>query len=394
MTDGDELRDAARAGFERCFGDQPDGLWSAPGRVNLIGDHTDYNDGFVLPFAIDRRTIAALRVRDDGVVRAASEFDETIVQSEVTALGPGRIDGWATYPLGVAWALGAQAIGDGGADLAAVPGFDVYFASNVPVGAGLSSSAALECAMAVALNEVWSLGLERETLVTVGHIAENEVVGAPTGILDQSASLLAHADSALFIDCRSRATEVIALNFAAADLEVLVIDSGVEHAHADGGYAQRRASCEAGAAALGVASLREVRVTDLPRAREVLDPETFRRVRHVVTEDQRVLDTVRTLREQGPTAIGDLLDASHRSLRDDFENSVPELDLAVEIAQNYGAIGARMTGGGFGGSAIALVPAHLVSHVRSALDAAFAEHGYAAPEMFLVRAAEGAKREE
>jgi galactokinase len=394
MSDADELRDAARAGFERHFGDRPDGIWSAPGRVNLIGDHTDYNDGFVLPFAIDRRTVAALRLRGDGRVRAASAFDDAVVDADVAELGPGRVEGWAAYPLGVAWALGEQAIGEGGADLAAVPGFDVYFASDVPIGAGLSSSAAIECAMAVALNDVWRLELSREALVTVGHIAENDVVGAPTGILDQSASLLARADSALFIDCRSRASEVIPLNFAAEGLEVLVIDSGVEHAHADGGYASRRASCEAGAAALGVRSLRDVSVADLPRARETLDPETFRRVRHVVTEDQRVLDTVRILREQGPTAIGDLLDASHRSMRDDFENSVPELDLAVEIAQNYGAIGARMTGGGFGGSAIALVPAHLVSHVRSAVDAAFAEHGYTSPEMFLVSASDGAMREE
>jgi galactokinase len=382
-------RENARSGFQERFGGAPHGLWFAPGRVNLIGEHTDYNDGFVLPFAIDRRAVVALSPREDRRVRVASSFTDEVVETELSEIGPGSVSGWSAYPLGIAWALGQV-----GADLGAVPGFDLYIDSDVPVGAGLSSSAALECAVAVALDDVWRLDLNRQTLVKVGHIAENEVVGAPTGILDQSASLLGRADSAIFLDCRSLETAVIPLGLEAAELEVLVIDTKVQHAHADGGYAARRASCEAGAAQLGVASLREVTVEDLPRARDMLDGETFRRVRHVVTENQRVLDTVRLLREQGPAAIGDLLDASHRSLRNDFEVSVPELDLAVEISQNYGALGARMTGGGFGGSAIALVPRHLVSQVQVAVDGAFAEHGYAQPDMFVVHAADGAGREE
>jgi galactokinase len=386
MTD---LVAVARARFTELFGHAPQGVWSAPGRVNLIGEHTDYNDGFVFPFAIDRRTVGALALREDRVVRIASSFADRVVQTSLAELGPGAERGWQNYPLGVAWALGQL-----GADLDAVPGFDLYLDSSVPVGAGLSSSAAIESATAVALNDVWRLDLDRKALVRAGHIAENEVVGAPTGILDQSASLLGRADSGIFIDCRSFETDVIPLGFDEAGLEVLVMDTKVEHEHAAGGYAARRASCEAGARALGVESLRDVTIADLPRARDILDGETFRRVRHVVTENQRVLDTVRTLREQGPRAIGDLMDASHRSLRDDFEVSVPQLDLAVEISQNYGAIGARMTGGGFGGSAIALVPHELVSQVEASVDAAFAEHGYAQPDLFAVVPSAGAYRDE
>jgi galactokinase len=219
------------------------------------------------------------------------------------------------------------------------------------------------------------------------------MVGAPTGIMDQSASLLGREDSAVFLDCRSLESEVIDLGFAAAGLELLIIDTGVAHDHATGGYAERRASCEAGARLMGVSALRDLSVDDLPRAQELLNDETFRRVRHVVTENQRVLDTVRTLRESGPRAIGALLDASHVSMRDDFEISVPELNLAVETAQANGAIGARMTGGGFGGAAIALVDRDQISHLLAALDGAFAESGYEQPTMFTVTASEGARRE-
>ncbi|MET0303159.1 MAG: galactokinase, partial [Microbacteriaceae bacterium] len=331
------MRDDVAAAFEDWAGHAPDGIWSAPGRVNLIGEHTDYNDGFVLPFAIDRRTVVALGTREDAVIRVASTFADEVAEIPLVELSPEAVSGWAAYPLGVAWALGRH-----GADLAAVPGVDLFIDSAVPVGAGLSSSAAIESAVASALNEVWQLGLDRETLAQVGRLAENEAVGAPTGIMDQSASLLGRADAAVFLDCRSLETQVVELGFEQAGLALAVIDSGVKHAHATGGYAERRASCEKGAAALGVESLRDVTVDDLDRAREVLDDETFRRVRHVVTENQRVLDTVAALREEGPTAIGALLDASHRSMRDDFEISVPELDLAVETAHEVGAIGARM----------------------------------------------------
>lgn len=385
MTD---IRDDVAEAFAEVHGHAPLGLWSAPGRANLIGEHTDYNEGFVLPFAINRRTVVGLGARDDGLIRIGSGFADELAEIPLAELAPDRLAGWSAYPLGVAWALGQF-----GADLDAVPGVDLYVESTVPVGAGLSSSAALLCAVAVALNEVWQLGLDRTTLARVGQLAENKAVGAPTGIMDESASLLGRRDAAVFLDCRSLESQVVDLGFAEAGLELLVMDTGVSHSHATGGYAARRASCERGAAALGAVSLRDVTVDDLPRAQALLDDETFRRVRHVVTENQRVLDTVAALRSDGPLAIGPLLDASHVSMRDDFEISVPELDLAVEVAQANGAIGARMTGGGFGGAAIALVPSDAVSRIQVALDGAFAEHGFMQPTAFTVEASDGAGRD-
>jgi galactokinase len=384
-----DLRDDVRSLFTQITGRAPDGLWSAPGRVNLIGEHTDYNEGFVLPFAIDRRTIVAAGARADAVIRVASTFSDDVVEIALGDLDAARGQaGWADYPLGVAWALGRSA-----ADLAAVPGVDLVIDSNVPVGAGLSSSAAIECAVALALDDLWRLGLARPALARVGQLAENEFVGAPTGIMDQSASLLGEADAAVFLDCRTLASEVVPLGFAAAGLTLLVMDTGVSHSHATGGYGERRASCEAGAAALGVASLRDLTIDDLPRARAELDDVTFRRVRHVVTENQRVLDVVATLRSEGASGIGALLDASHTSMRDDFEISVPELDLAVETAREHGALGSRMTGGGFGGAAIALAPLDAVSRIQVAVDGAFAEHGFTAPEVYPVRPSAGAARD-
>jgi galactokinase len=385
----EDLRDIVRREFETAYGQAPAGVWSSPGRANLIGEHTDYNDGFVLPFGIDRRTFAAVSLRDDARIRVGSTFSDEIAEIALAELAPDAVSGWSAYPLGVVWALGQL----GHADLEAVPGVDIMLESDVPVGAGLSSSAAIEGAVAFALAELWRLDLDRVELARVGRKAENDFVGAPTGIMDQMASLLGRDDAAVFIDCRTQEARAIDLKLAENDLTILVIDTQVEHQHASGGYRERRASCEAGATALGVASLRDVTLADLERAREVLDDVTFRRVRHVVTENQRVLDTVATLADEGPRAIGELLDASHRSMRDDFEISVPELDLAVETAQAAGAIGARMTGGGFGGSAIALVSRGLVSQLQVAVDGAFAEHGYAQPVTFTVTPSEGARRE-
>ncbi len=382
------VNERAVAGFELRFGRVPAGVWSAPGRVNLIGEHTDYNSGFVLPFAIDRRTVVALRPCEGRLISVASSFSDDIVTLRVDDLTPDNLAGWSAYPLGVAWALGQF-----GADLARMTGFDVYIESDVPIGAGLSSSAAIESAIALALNDVWDLNLDRATLAQVGQLAENRAVGAPTGIMDQSAALLGQIDSAVFLDCRSLHSEVIPLGFEAAGLDLLIIDTKVAHAHAGGGYAARRTSCESGAALMGVGSLRDLDLHDLDRAADTLDEETFRRVRHIVTENERVLDTVQTLRLRGPAAIGALLDASHASMRDDFEISVPELDLAVAIARSAGAIGARMTGGGFGGAAIALTPRSTLPAVKAAVLAAFADAGFAVPDLFVVHAAEGARRE-
>jgi galactokinase len=383
-----DLREDARAGFAEVFGIAPDGLWSAPGRVNLVGEHTDYNEGFVLPLAIDRRTVAALALREDRRMRVASAFEGELVELDLADLGPESLSGWSAYPFGVAWALGRF-----GADLAAVPGFDLYLDSDVPVGSGLSSSAALECSVALALDDVWRLGLDRGDLAQAGRIAENTAVGAPTGIMDQTASLVGVEGSAVFLDCRTLESHPVALGLEAADLELVVIDTPTRHDLADGGYAERRASCELAARTLGLTSLRDLTIDGLADARARLDDTTFRRARHVVTENQRVLDTVRLLREDGPAAIGGILDASHRSLRDDFEVSTPQLDLAVETALANGAAGARMTGGGFGGAAIALVPSSMESLLRVAIDGAFAEHGQGSPDIFRVSASAGARRD-
>jgi galactokinase len=356
--------------------------------VNLIGEHTDYNEGFVLPFAIDRRTWAALAPRDDGLVRVSSREEDAIAEFGLSAASPAAVRGWAAYPLGVAWGLGQV-----GADLAGLPGFDVHFVSEVPVGAGLSSSAALESSLAVALNEVWRLGFDRARLVEAAHLAENDFVGAPTGILDQSASLLSVEGAALFLDCRDASSSPVGLGLDAAGLAVLVIDTRVKHEHVSGGYAARRAACERAARDLGVRALRDVTAPQLLAARARLDDETFRRARHVVTEDQRVLDTVEALRAGDHAAVGGLMCASHRSMRDDFEISTPELDLAVEVAIGGGALGARMTGGGFGGSAIALTPAGRIPALRRAVGEAFGERGYRAPETFVVRPSQGARRD-
>lgn len=377
--------EAVRAAFEAAFGYEPSGVWSAPGRVNLIGEHTDYNLGFVLPFAINRRTFAAVALRSDSTVRVASSFSSEQHTVELNDVAKDPSNDWAAYPFGVAWALG-QLAKQG-------QGFDAFFDSDVPVGSGLSSSAAIECSVSLALNDLWQLGLTRPQLARAGQLAENEIVGAPTGIMDQSASLLAERDHAVFLDCKSLDAQSIELGFDNEHLELLIIDTRVAHRLVDGGYATRRAACELGAQQMGVSSLRELSVDDLTKAKEIMDDVTFRRVRHIVTENERVLETVKKLRTEGPKAIGSLLNASHVSMRDDFEISIDELDTAVDVAQRHGAIGARMTGGGFGGAAIALAPIERVSEITLAVIAEFELLGYAKPNIFAVTADQGARRD-
>jgi len=380
-----KLAQTAVANFTAKFGYEPTGVWSAPGRVNLIGEHTDYNEGFVFPFAINRHTVAAISLREDDLVRVSSDFSPITHEARVHNITRNDENEWAAYPFGIAWAI--QKLSK------AVPtGFDCHIESDVPVGAGLSSSAAIECAVGVALNELWDAGLTKQELARAGQLAENEIVGAPTGIMDQSASMLGVKDHGVFLDCQSLEAEVVELGFAKANLSLMIIDTKVAHRHADGGYASRRAACELGASTFNVPSLRHLTSQDLPKAQELLDDVTFRRVKHVITENERVVDTVKTLKAEGPTAIGDLMYASHVSMRDDFEISVPELDLAVETALEQGAIGARMTGGGFGGAAIALVSTESIQSTSDAIKAAFAKNEYTEPNIFAVEAADGASR--
>jgi len=373
----------AQAGFKASFGYPAVGVWSAPGRANLIGEHTDYNLGFVLPFGIDRRTYAAIAPRQDRLVRVGSTIDGKIYEFDLdSATQPTGLD-WAGYPIGVAWVMREWAN----------TGFDCFIDSEVPVGAGLSSSAAIECAVAVALNELWGAARTEEQLAAIGQRAENEVVGAPTGIMDQMASIKGQPDSAVLIDCRSLDTEVVPLGLAEQGLLVAVIDTQVAHRHSDGGYASRRAACELGAATMGVASLRELEITDLDRAKELLDDVTFRRVRHIVTENARVLSTVAALKTKDLSALGALLLASHASMRDDFEISIEELDTAVEVAMRVGAVGSRMTGGGFGGAALAVIREDLLPELEAQVTATFAARGFGAPRVFAVAASAGASRE-
>jgi galactokinase len=371
--------------FENAFGAAPDGIWQAPGRVNLIGEHTDYNEGFVLPFAIDRSARVAVRVRSDSRLRLLSTYgDQGMTTADTSSLDSSTAKGWTKYPLGVIWALQERGI--------AVPGFDLLLDSDVPLGAGLSSSHAIECAVISALNDLTGAGLEAEEMVLATQRAENDFVGAPTGIMDQSASLRGAKGHAVFLDCRDQSVQLVPFETEPAGLVLLVIDTRVSHSHADGGYASRRASCELGAEVLGVKALRDVGMEDLDEASGLLDDVTFRRVRHIVTENDRVLQTVELLGSSGPGAVGPLLDASHLSMRDDFEISCPELDLAVDTSRANGAIGARMTGGGFGGAAIALTPATAEQQVRTAVEQAFARAGYRKPEIFTVTPAAGAMR--
>lgn len=385
MTTSRNIESAAVA-FEARFGYAPTGVWSAPGRVNLIGEHTDYNLGFVLPFAINRRTYAAIALRTDSLVRVASSFSDVQHQVDLAEIAKDAENDWAAYPFGVAWSVAKLAQKAG-------IGFDAYFESDVPVGSGLSSSAAIECSTALALNDLWQTGLSRPELARAGQLAENEIVGAPTGIMDQSASLLGERDHAVFLDCKSLEAQSIELGFDAAGLELLIIDTRVAHRLNDGGYATRRAACELGASQMGATSLREVSVDELDKAKEIMDDVTFRRVRHIVTENERVLETVEKLRNEGPTAIGALLNASHVSMRDDFEISIDELDTAVDVAIRHGAVGSRMTGGGFGGAAIALAPIAKVSEITLAVLAEFELLGYGKPNIFAVTADQGARRD-
>ena len=372
---------AAQAFTDR-FGAAPEGVWAAPGRVNVIGEHTDYNDGFVLPVALPHTTRAAVARRTDGRLALASlQGDGTVVELAMDELAPGRPDGWAGYPAGVVEGLRDRLAG----------GVSVLVDSDVPVGAGLSSSAALTCSVALALSDLVAPELTRTDLVELARRSENEFVGAPTGILDQSASLLCRAGHALFLDTRDRSTEQVPLDLAAAGLELLVVDTGTSHTHADGGYGDRRRECEEAAARLGVPALRDV--ADVDGLAALDDDVLLRRARHIVTENARVLEVVRILRgDADPRAIGPVLTEGHASLRDDFQISTVELDACVDAAVAAGAHGARMVGGGFGGSAVVLVDRDRAGAVADAVRDRFAREGFAAPRTFDVVPSEGARR--
>ncbi len=359
-----------------------EGTWSAPGRVNIIGEHTDYSGGFALPFALSQRTVVHARRRDDHRITVRSDGHGGVEFPVATT--PGEVTGWGAHVAGVAWALARSG--------PALAGADLRIHSALPSGAGLSSSHSLECAVALALVGLHDLDLGRAELVRLVQRVENDYVGAPTGVLDQMASLYGEADRAILIDSRHLTAEPVPCDFAAAELDLVVVDTRSRHRHADGEYGARRTTCHRAAEALGMSDLRDVVDLDDALAR-LTDPVAARRVRHVVRENTRVLDAVELLREGRVREIGPLLTASHASLRDDYEVTVAELDVAVESALGAGALGARMIGGGFGGSVIALVDQADRRSVEMAVEDAFRSRGFDKPAFHLGRPSRGAGRD-
>ncbi|MEV5341127.1 galactokinase [Streptomyces sp. NPDC052676] len=376
-----------RDGFAELYGAGPEGVWAAPGRVNLIGEHTDYNDGFVMPFALPHTALAAVARRTDGRLRLHSaDVEGGVVELRLDDLAPESDKGWTAYPAGVVWAL--REAGH------PVTGADIHLASTVPAGAGLSSSAALEVVVALALNDLYELGLKGWQLARLCQRAENVYVGAPVGIMDQTASACCTDGHALFLDTRDLSQRQIPFDLAAEGMRLLVVDTRVKHEHSTGEYGKRRAGCEKGAALLGVDALRDIPYAELDAALDRLgdDEEVRRLVRHVVTEDERVERVVALLESGDTRAIGPVLTEGHASLRDDFRISCPELDLVVDTALAAGALGARMTGGGFGGSAIVLAEAADVDTITKAVEEAFAAAGFTAPRVFEAVPSPGARR--
>ena len=366
--------------FSDLFGHPPEVVAAAPGRVNLIGEHIDYSDGFVLPFAIKDNTTVALARRNDRKIRVASLQKNTdVFEISLDGLAPHTGENWVKYALGVLWVLKVET------------GVDLLIDGRVPLGAGLSSSAALECSIATAVNHLFNLNLSLAQLARATQKAENDYVGVPCGIMDQSVSLMAQAGSALLLDCRDLSSENIPLLIAPKGLELLIIDTQAHHKLVDGAYAQRRASCEKAVAQLGITSLRDISVADYAARQSELDPVTYIRGFHAVSEMKRVLDAVDALKKNNFIRLGELLNASHRSLRDDYTVSCPELNLAVDTAIAQGALGARMVGGGFGGSAIALMKTDQVKRSENAISRAFADASFKSPRFFTSLPSEGAR---
>ena len=366
--------------FLETFGAEPDLVAAAPGRVNLIGEHIDYSEGFVLPFAIKDRTLAAARQRDDSIVRIASvQRRNKIVTVDIKDVKPGLKGEWERYALGVLWSMGVTS------------GVDLMIDGHVPLGAGLSSSAALECSVATAVNHLFDMGFSLEELARLTQRAENQYVGVPCGIMDQSVSLMATNGFALLLDCRDLSTRNIPFDVASHGLELLIIDTQAHHALTDGGYAERRASCESVAAKLSIKSMRELTMEQLDSSRHLITETEYIRARHAVTEMKRVLDCVEALSVGDFVKVGQLINASHVSLRDDYTVSCPELDTAVDASLAAGAMGSRMVGGGFGGSAIALIQASKTTQTIRAVEKAFADKKFKTPRFFTSLPSQGAE---
>ena len=366
--------------FQELFGTSVEVVAVAPGRVNLVGEHVDFLDGFVLPFAIKDLTTAAISRNSDNVIRTASmQKPGEIHEVHIAELEPLTGEPWTRYVNGVIWALGIKS------------GLNILIDGQVPLGAGLSSSAALESAVATGLNELFSLGISKPDLALAAQRAENIYVGMPCGIMDQSVSIMAHEGFALLLDCRDLSTKDIEFKIEEAGLELLVIDTQVHHALVDGGYAERRTSCELAVSQLGITSLRDMTVEDFVARKDELDPTTYIRAFHAVTEMRRVLDAVKCLESSDFAEFGKIVTQCHQSLRDNYTVSCPELDLAVETALRFGSLGSRMIGGGFGGSAISLNSKSDTAVIKEEIEKAFKSKGYTAPRFFTSLPCAGAR---
>jgi galactokinase len=355
--------------------------YAAPGRVNLIGEHTDYNLGFALPIALPQRTIVTFAPDDsDGIDVRSDRADGTHRIPRDTARG--GVTGWAGYVAGVMWALHRAGY--------PVPGGMMSITSDVAIGSGLASSAALECAVLGAITSATGVRLDRIESARIAQRAENDYVGAPTGLLDQLASLFGEPATALLIDFRDVSVSPVVFDPDAAGVALLLIDSRARHAHTGGDYAARRASCERAAADLGVSSLRDVQESGPAALGSIADPTDARRARHVLTENHRVRDFVAAVGDSDYVEAGEIFTASHASMRDDFAITTDHIDLIADTAVRAGALGARMTGGGFGGAVIALVPDTKAAVVGEAVRQAVRDAGYDEPTIVRTRAAHGA----
>lgn len=366
-----ETEQRAVEAYEENFGEEPETVVSAPGRVNLIGEHVDYNEGHVLPCAVERRVAVAIG-HGNGELYSA-DFDEKKPVNEE------KEGSWPDYPRAVVWAVGQAGHETGN--------FQASFAGDVPLGSGLSSSAAIEAATILALDTLFGLGIDRKEMASLCMKAENEFLGVQSGIMDQYASLLCKEDHALLVDCRSLEEEPVPLDLAGAGLTLLVCDTRIERRLADTEYNDRRQACNRAAKTLGVEALRDATAEDL----EKLSGDELKRARHVVTEQKRVMASVRALRDEDYGEFGRLMYESHESLRDDYEVSVSELDTFVEASREKGAPGARLTGAGFGGCAIALVPAERADELVEVVRARYEEHGFKEPAFYRFLPAAGAE---
>jgi galactokinase len=355
--------------------------YAAPGRINLIGEHTDYNLGFALPIALPERTVVTFVPDDSTEITVRSDREDGEIRIPLDT-APGDVDGWAGYVAGVMWAL--RAAGQ------RIRGGTMSITSDVEMGSGVASSAALECAVLGALTTATGLGADRIELARIAQRAENDYVGAPTGLMDQLAALCGEPRKALMIDFQELTVRPVAFDPDASGVALLLINSRAPHRHAGGEYASRRASCERAAADLGVSSLRDVQDRGVSVLGAVADPVDARRARHILTDNQRVLDVVAALELSDFTAIGRLFNASQASMRDDFEITTDHIDLIADTAVTAGAFGARMTGGGFGGCVIALAPVEKVEDIADAIRNAVGGAGYNPPTINRTRAGQGA----